>query len=1525
MADAYRGLTIKFGGDTTTLQKALKAASSAATSTQKQLKLVEQAAKFNPGSINTVTTQVNLLKNKSQDLATQLKVVKEAIAQTSTKTVMFGGATQSVAELAANTENAALSARLATERYNALDSQLASTYREINRNAKSLGSLKDAADETRQAWTELVDRLGGKFDMREVMQLDESDFKQAVALIEELGVATDEQVAKLVDMRDAWVGAFNDNEAAKAVEALEQLDVQSESLTAQIGQLSTKMAELRAPSDLAASFTDTNVRIEQIDRSIEELERDIERCDQALKIDPSNLEAASQRMADLKQATELANEKAELLQQEIAGYSAAGLERVVDSTEDIQTSTEQAHQAWVEVRSELSNAEGNLEQLKSDAQKFANLGDDGAKAYKETTAQIKQAESEVEELRQAEQRAGEALDQMTDAGELKNLKEQLSECKLQAQEFTAAMQTSSALNWSDVKTLGMTLSATVTPALMQAAQSALDSASSIDSAYRDMRKTVNGTEEDFENLRQSAIEFSQTNVTSADQMLSIEALGGELGIATEALETFAETVSNMSVATDLDTEDAATALGQLSNILDDLDQNHMSNFSDALVRLGNNGASTESNIVSIAERIGSMGSIVGMTTPEILALASSVASTGQGAEAAGTAISNTISDIESAVANGGEALRQFADVSGMTADEFAQTWNDNPTQALKEFVEGLKAVEANGGSATATLEDLGITGTRQKQAIEGLMQTIDGLGSNLTMANDAWDGISDQWGEAGDAANEAEKKAEGLSGSLSKLSNMAENLGADIGDAALPYIRELTDIVGKATEAFEGLDDGTKTTIVAIGGIATAAGPALSVIATMGEKIGKLKEGSGIVGTLSKSFKSLKGNIVSSSTLRGVASGIEGITGSAKAAEVAVGALGTAATAGVAALVALAGSAVIGGIQSLVEEYQEAQEHAEALAEATRPIEEIMESAADGTGTFALALADVDVSGVLEDMAELNQTISDTFKELYQNDSMVDAYVGTMERLGNQGSISATDLTLLQQAVSGYNDITGDSIEITNSETGELSKSTEELEKNTAAWKRQARAKADSELASEAMKEQASITYDLQVANQKLTEAQSAYDEQLEKNTRAIMANGEYTEEQARAMAESMTAAGPMGEALDSARQNVDDLTASLQSATEKTDYFTQRSVIDSADVDETVRAAAEGILGSLESMGNGVSSAFQTAGVGFGDFSLACASAGVSTEQLNAVGSENIAALASTFGGNVDTMIWAIQNYNNVPLVEKDGVVVINDQQLVDAEGRVAQWNDNKLAYLDGSAVADTTELQDAQGRVYTWNDSKLEVKTAVTKEEGSAEAVDAAEKVTDALGGIPDVTTTNIKATDNASTTITSVRDKLNNLDGKTATTYVKTVYQSETQSAAGGVFAKHAAGGVFQGRTMYHADGLIVNTATDVTRHIAGEAGAEAIIPLTNRKYTTPFAQTISGLVVEQLEGKIQEITQRQRKALEKVADRMAGAASGTGQATSPTVNVYVNDATVNGYDEIVSATGDYLRALYAVGAV
>ena len=45
-------------------------------------------------------------------------------------------------------------------------------------------------------------------------------------------------------------------------------------------------------------------------------------------------------------------------------------------------------------------------------------------------------------------------------------------------------------------------------------------------------------------------------------------------------------------------------------------------------------------------------------------------------------------------------------------------------------------------------------------------------------------------------------------------------------------------------------------------------------------------------------------------------------------------------------------------------------------------------------------------------------------------------------------------------------------------------------------------------------------------------------------------------------------------------------------------------------------------------------------------------------------------------------------------------------------------------------------------------------------------------------------------------------------------------------------------------------YHANGAIANRpGAGVPLDIVGEAGAEAIVPLTNRKYSRPFARTIA----------------------------------------------------------------------------
>ena len=75
-----------------------------------------------------------------------------------------------------------------------------------------------------------------------------------------------------------------------------------------------------------------------------------------------------------------------------------------------------------------------------------------------------------------------------------------------------------------------------------------------------------------------------------------------------------------------------------------------------------------------------------------------------------------------------------------------------------------------------------------------------------------------------------------------------------------------------------------------------------------------------------------------------------------------------------------------------------------------------------------------------------------------------------------------------------------------------------------------------------------------------------------------------------------------------------------------------------------------------------------------------------------------------------------------------------------------------------------------------------------------------------------------------------------------------YARWAFTSIPFSATGGAFAR---GAIIE----KHADGFIANRpgrGVDITRHIAGEAGAEAIIPLTNKRYVRPFAETVADLI-------------------------------------------------------------------------
>lgn len=1028
MAETYKGLTIRIGGDTTSLRNALKSVDGAVRSTQQQLSKIGRALKVDPSSTKAVTSQLDLMGNKAVELNRRFSELKDALRQVGSQKVTLntGESERTVKELAEGTQDAAQRAGDALRTYNRVNAELEKMYTSINLAAKASGKFADG------------------FDLRTVVtQLDNIE-----QYLVDTGAATTEQLTRLRELRAAWASAFDENEIAKAVLRMRELETETTSTEAAAKGASASYAELAMQANRVKVDSSVEQRLESIAKASANAEERLERARKALEMDPTNVEAAVVAFRSLSDAVRLSEDRTEELNREVDNLKAQGFDKIANGVDNLAQRAQEARERFSAISDEMKQLEGSASAIRAEMKLF-DEGGISDERYEELNDALRETESRLASVRAEQQRAAAEFESFDGAEQYEKANLELSESISKTKELKAVQKGltgSKGISSNSLMEMGMTLSTSVTPAIMAAGYAAVDSAREIDSAYRDMRKTVNGTEEDYEALRQAAIDFSTTHVTSADQILSIQAIGGELGVAVDDLKTFAETVSNIEVATDLGAEDAATALGQLDNIMSDLDGSTMPAFSDALVRLGNNGASTESQIVDIAKRIGAMASIVGMSTPEVLAWASSIASTGQNAEAAGTAISNTMSDIESAVAAGGDSLQKFADVSGMSAQQFADTWNSDPTTALKSFIEGLVRIEEGGGSANATLQDMGITAVRQQQAIQGLMQMIGGLDDNLQMSEDAWNGVSDQWGEAGDAAREASAKADGFSGSIQRLLNIAQVLGSELGESLAPFIDFLADELQGLSEWFTDLPDSTKQAIAGVAAFVAALGPVMLVIRAFrgfGDDLSAMFTGTSTVlqaiGRLATGSKSA--SKAASGLAKGVGAAAEAATGLASGAGGAASALG-----GLKGGLIGLGIAVAGvGIGALVNHFANMAEQ-ERIAE--RATDGLSESLAVATGEMAEQADEGEnlretIKGIKEaneenlkssaDLADkfdaLNVETAGTVHRLDEAKEAIDMYAGAIDP-------SAEQVGRLRSAIEYLNQTCGTNYEVVRESDG---------------------------------------------------------------------------------------------------------------------------------------------------------------------------------------------------------------------------------------------------------------------------------------------------------------------------------------------------------------------------------------------------------------------------------------------------------------------------------------------------------
>lgn len=448
---------------------------------------------------------------------------------------------------------------------------------------------------------------------------------------------------------------------------------------------------------------------------------------------------------------------------------------------------------------------------------------------------------------------------------------------------------------------------------------ATKAATEFEQAMAGVRKTTDMSQVELAEMGQEFRNIAKESPVAAKEIAGIGEMAGQLGVDKEHIVDFSKTISDLTIATNLTAEQGAMDLARFMNITG-ATFDETSRLGSAIVELGNNYATTETEILEMSTRLAAQATIAGFSSAETMGLATALSSVGLKAEAGGTSFSSllqkintfalgsneqiarvnemlqstgyTMEDVSQAIENGTSAsgaslgemanaigmtedelralvigaeegsdkLNTFASVAGMSAKEFAEKWKKDPVEALEAFLKGVDDVIKGGGDLSGVFKDLGINGRREIDTVQRLASKHELLGNAVEDASKAYESDMALKKEV-DIFNQT------FGNRLKILKNNVIDLGISFGEKLIPHLESFVERLKNIVAKLDNMKPETMERLLkALLGLA-AIGPGISLVGKLAGGLGKVFEWGSKV---SENLTLLKGGLDAANTGAGL-------------------------------------------------------------------------------------------------------------------------------------------------------------------------------------------------------------------------------------------------------------------------------------------------------------------------------------------------------------------------------------------------------------------------------------------------------------------------------------------------------------------------------------------------------------------------------------------------------------------------------------------------------------------------------